>query len=54
MPVGIVVKSWDIVNAKFAVKIPNINFEDVSSNDCLDGIRIVLDYILSQKRAKRK
>jgi hypothetical protein len=42
------------VNINSAPSIPSIVLEVPSSNDFLGGIRIVITYILAEKRGKKK
>ncbi len=54
MPIGILAVLDDNVKVKLITNTPTISFDDVSSNDFLESIRIVLKYILSQKWRKSK
>jgi len=54
LPTGSVVKEETFVNTKSVVIMNNINETDIDSNDFLEGIRVMLNYILSENRRKRK
>ena len=54
MPTGIFPKKGDDVKQAAVAKTANIPLDDASSNDFLEGGRIILNYILSQKRYKKK
>ncbi len=54
MPTGIFPKKGDDVKQAAVAKIATIPLDDASSNDFFDGIRIVLEYIIAEKRRKRK
>ncbi len=53
MPAGILSIQNQIVNAKTAICADNTNFEEISINDLLENIRILLEYIIAEKRKKK-
>lgn len=54
MPTGILTIEEVIVNVKTTICTNNTNFEEISTNDLLENIRILYDYILTKNRTKNK